>query len=240
MTSSPMICTICARGGSKGVPGKNIKDLNGKPVLAWTILQARASGLFAAIAVSSDSDAILDVAGEYGADFLVQRPAEMATDEAGKVGAIRHCLLAAEERFGQRVEVFVDLDATSPLRFVEDIVGSVALLRDTGAPNVITGCTARRSPYFNLVECDAAGHVHLAIPPAEEVLRRQDAPACFDMNGSVYVWRRDHFVESPSVFYDDTRLYEMPEDRSIDIDTPVDFELVKLLQARQIADGLTV
>ncbi len=228
-----MICTICARGGSKGVPGKNVKDLNGQPVIAWTIAQAKQSQLFELIAVSSDSQEILDVASASGADHLVRRPDEMATDTAGKLPAIAHCLKSAEAYLGNTVSAFVDLDATSPLRKVDDIVGAVNLFNQTGATNVITGSPARRSPYFNLVEQGEGGTVHLS-KPMESVLRRQDAPVCFDMNASIYVWRRDEFLKDPKVFYPDTRLFEMPEDRSFDIDTPLDFEIVKLLHARQL------
>lgn len=228
-----MICTICARGGSKGVPGKNIRPIAGKPLIAWTIGQAKASGLFDMVAVSSDSADILAVAKAAGADHLVPRPAEMATDQAGKVPAIAHCLLSAEAALGAQSPVFVDLDATSPLRDIDDIRGAVALIRDSGATNVITAMPSRRSPYFNMVEPRADGSVGLSKPLPDLVLRRQDSPRVYDMNGSIYVWRRDPFLAHPAVFYDDTRLWVMPEERSIDIDSPVDFDLVELLLTRK-------
>lgn len=230
------ICTICARGGSKGVPGKNIRPVAGKPLIAWTVEQARASGVFDLIAVSSDSAEIRAAAMAAGAGLAVDRPAEMATDTAGKVPAIVHALLAAEAHLGRQADVLVDLDATSPLRDVADITGAVALLEGTGATNVITGCPARRSPYFNLVERRDDGTAGLSKPLPQAVLRRQDAPACFDMNASIYVWRRGAFVENPKVFYPDTRLFEMPEDRSVDIDSPLDLLIVEhLLTAKQKA-----
>jgi N-acylneuraminate cytidylyltransferase/CMP-N,N'-diacetyllegionaminic acid synthase len=227
------LCTICARGGSKGVKGKNIRLLCGKPLIAHSIAQAKASGLFAAVAVSSDSPEILAVAGEWGADILVTRPDELASDTAPKAPAIRHCLEEAERQLGQTFPVFVDLDATSPLRLPEDIVGAVTLLEDSGVTNVITGAPARRSPYFNLVELDAAGHARLSKQLEKPVARRQDGPRCFDMNASIYVWRRDAFMTRPAVFYDDTLLYEMPEERSVDVDSELDFELVRLLMERR-------
>lgn len=227
------LCTICARGGSKGVKGKNTRPLAGMPLIAHSIRQAKATGLFAAVAVSSDSDQILDVAAEWGADVLVRRPDDMASDTAPKLPAIRHCLLEAERALGREFPVFVDLDATSPLRLPEDIIGALTLLDDSGATNVITGAPARRSPYFNLVERDGDGAVHLSKTLAVPVVRRQDAPQCFDMNASIYVWRRQPFLESPAVFYPDTRLFEMPEERSQDIDTELDFDIVTLLMARR-------
>jgi len=228
-----LLCTICARGGSKGVPGKNLRPVLGKPLIAHTIAQAQQSGLFAAIAVSSDSQDILDVAKTYGADVLVCRPDEMATDSAPKVPAIRHCFETAERELGRAFPIFVDLDATSPLRLPEDIVGAVQLLESSGASSVITGAPARRSPYFNLVELDAKGVPHVCKQPAMPFIRRQDAPRCFDMNASIYVWRRDAFLASPAVFYDDTRLFEMPEERSIDIDSAFDWEIVQFLMTRR-------
>lgn len=230
------LCTICARGGSKGVKGKNIRLLAGRPLIAHSIRQAKDSGLFAAVAVSSDSDDILSVAADWGADVLVRRPDEMASDTAPKVPAIRHCLLEAERALMTTFPVFVDLDATSPLRFSADIAGAVALLEQTGAPNVITGAPSRRSPYFNLVEQAADGTVHLSKILPQGVVRRQDAPPSFDMNASIYVWQRDLFLADPRVFYPQTRLFVMPEDRSQDIDSELDFDIVRLLLERRQSD----
>ncbi|WP_440641605.1 acylneuraminate cytidylyltransferase family protein [Bradyrhizobium sp. PUT101] len=229
-----LVCTICARGGSKGVVGKNARDLLGRPVLAWSIAQARETGLFDAIAFSSDSDALLDAALKAGADIAVRRPDEMATDTAPKLPAIRHCLEQAIAQMGTTPEIFVDLDVTSPLRLPSDITGAVALLRESGARNVITGAPARRSPYFNLVEQRADGSVGLSKSANPPVTRRQDAPRCFDMNASIYVWRVAPFLEQPAVFYPDTRLFEMPEERSIDIDSDLDFALVELLLRQRL------
>ncbi|MCA1429763.1 MULTISPECIES: acylneuraminate cytidylyltransferase family protein [unclassified Bradyrhizobium] len=229
-----LVCTICARGGSKGVVGKNARDLLGRPVLAWSIEQARETGLFDAIAFSSDSDALLDAAVKAGADIAVKRPDEMATDTAPKLPAIRHCLEQAIAQMGRTPEIFVDLDVTSPLRLASDITGAVALLRESGARNVITGAPARRSPYFNLVEQRTDGSVGLSKSANPPITRRQDAPRCFDMNASIYVWRVAPFLEHPAVFYPDTRLFEMPEERSIDIDSDLDFALVELLLRQRV------
>jgi CMP-N,N'-diacetyllegionaminic acid synthase len=223
------LCTICARGGSKGVPGKNLREIAGKPLMAYTIEAARQSALFEAIAVSSDSEDILSIARKLGADVLVRRPDELASDNAAKVPAIRHCLEAAERELNKKFPVFADLDVTSPLRLPQDIVGAVALLEERGVSSVITGAPARRSPYFNLVELDKNGVVRLAKQPAGDIVRRQDAPRTYDMNASIYAWKRDTFLRNPAVFYDDTLLFEMPEERSIDIDSELDFDIVQML-----------
>lgn len=211
---------------------KNIRPLSGRPLIAHTIDRARESGLFVCIAVSSDSDAILDTAAEWGANYVIRRPDELATDTAAKIPAIRHCLEEAERLSGGRCEVFVDLDATSPLRTTDDIRGTVALLEARGVSNVITGAKARRSPYFNLVEKDSTGTVRLSKTLDRPVVRRQDAPKCYDMNASIYAWDRDAFLARPAVFYEDTLLFEMPEERSHDIDTELDFEWVQFLMER--------
>ena len=223
------LCTICARGGSKGVKGKNVRILAGKPLIAHSIEQAKASGLFDMLAVSSDSDEILEVARKWGCDFLIKRPDELATDQAAKLPVIRHCVAEVERLSGCEFDTLVDLDATSPLRLPVDIVGAVSLLEGSGSGNVLTGMPARRSPYFNLVEVDSIGVVHLSKPLSKSVVRRQDAPPCFDMNASIYVWRRPVLFESGGLFNPDTRLYVMPEERSIDIDSELDFQFVEHL-----------
>lgn len=227
------ICTICARGGSKGVPNKNIRNLLGKPLIAHSILQAKSSGLFDAIAISSDSSQILDVAKEWSADYLIKRPDELATDLSAKIPAIKHCVIETEKLDKCTYDVIVDLDATSPLRDIKDIKGAVELLEKKGVSNVITGTSARRSPYFNLVEVDESGVVRLSKPLAVPITRRQDSPKCFDMNASIYVWCRKSFFENESIFLSDTALYEMPEERSVDIDSELDFEFVTYLMSKK-------
>jgi len=227
------VCTICARGGSKGVKNKNVRNLQGKPLIAHTIEQAKHSQLFDCIAVSSDSQQILDIAHAYGVDFLVNRPEELATDTAAKLPAIRHCVAEVEGKSGFEFDVVVDLDATSPLRLPEDIKEAVSLLEQQEIGNVITGTPSRRSPYFNLVELDKDQVVKLSKHLPQAITRRQDSPACFDMNASIYVWQRDILFSSETVFNDDTRLFIMPTERSVDIDSELDFEIVEFLISKR-------
>lgn len=227
------ICTICARGGSKGVKNKNIRELAGKPLIAYSLEQAQASHLFELVAVSSDSAEILEIARTYGADLLVERPAALATDTAAKIPVIRHCVEEAERKTGKIFDVVVDLDATAPLRFIEDIENAVDLLERRKVSNVITAAPARRSPYFNLVELDGNGVARLSKPLDERIVRRQDSPPCYDMNASIYVWWHEALFDFPTVFNADTQLFVMPEERSIDIDTELDFEIVEFLMERR-------
>jgi len=226
------LCTVCARGGSKGVKSKNIRFLAGKPLIAHTLEQARASGLFDIIAVSSDSEAILDAARQHGADLVVERPAEMATDTVSKLPALRHCVQTVEARLGRRFDVLVDLDATSPLRLPDDIINAVTMFETEGLSNLITAAPAHRSPYFNLVELGTDGVVRLSKPLPQQVVRRQDSPPCFDMNASIYVWRHDALFDEPALFRADTGLYVMPPERSRDIDSELDFAIVEFLMSR--------
>lgn len=226
-----ILCTICARAGSKGVTNKNLRLINGLPLIAYSLQQAVETKLFSQIAVSSDSSEIRTTAMAHGATFVVDRPTQMASDTAPKLPAIRHCVETSEKEFGQ-FDIIIDLDATAPLRIAADIIGSLKLLTATNADNVITGTPAHRSPYFNLVEQDENGIVQLSKPLKDAVTRRQDSPKCFDMNASIYVWRRDALLNNPSLFVSSTRLFEMPRERSLDIDSEADFEMVEWMMSK--------
>ncbi len=223
-------CSICVRGGSKGISNKNILPIQGVPLLIYSLKQALDTKIFDAIAVSSDSEEILKVASSIPNILLIRRPQELATDQSAKVPAIRHCLLEIEKQLKQKASIAVDLDATSPLRTKEDILAAIELLEKTpDCTNVITGMPARRSPYFNLIEEESDGRVHLSKKINPPIVRRQDSPKCFDMNASIYVWKRDVLINENSVILPQTKLYVMPEERSFDIDSPLDFKIVEML-----------
>ncbi|MBD2844515.1 acylneuraminate cytidylyltransferase family protein [Paenibacillus sp. IB182496] len=232
------LCTICARGGSTGVPGKNLRPLGGVPLLLHTLTQAQDSGLFAAIAVSSDSAAILETASRYGADCTIARPAALATATAPKLPAIRHCASETARVLGGSWDTVVDLDVTAPLRLPEDIAGAVRLLEeDERAGNVITAAPSRRSPYFNMVELGPDGAPRLVKTPSVAVARRQDTPPTYDMNASIYVWRWSRLMAGGRLLDAATRLYVMPPERSLDIDTELDWELVAAILERGRRDN---
>lgn len=225
------LCTICARGGSKGVTNKNIIDIAGKPLIAHTITQAKKSELFDYIVVSSDSSEIREMAIKWGADFTITRPQELASDTAAKIPAIQHAVKTAEEKLnnGKSYDLIVDLDATSPLRIVSDIKNAVmAFESHQEAINLISITKAHRSPYFNMVEVHNS-YAKLIKPLSDTIIRRQDTPTCYDMNASIYIWRRDTLFQNKSVLTDKTMTYFMPEERSIDIDTEFDLKIVRFL-----------
>lgn len=225
-----VFCSICARGGSKGVKNKNLREVNGIPLLAHSINQAKASNLFSVITVSSDSQEILDCAKEFGADLCVKRPDELATDTAAKLPVIKHCLEEAEKYKGYKADIIFDLDATSPLRNIDDLKGVYELVIKESVTNVITGSPSRRSPYFNLVERFEDQSINLSkFKEKGNYTRRQDVPETYDMNASIYAWKRHSLLNEKSLFLKGTDIFVMPEERSLDIDSELDFKIVKYL-----------
>ena len=236
MSYKKILCSICARGGSKGVKNKNTRELLGKSLITYTIEQAKETGLFEHIVISSDSDEILNIAKAHGADVFFKRPEKLASDTAGKLDVIRHAFLESENFYNTIFDYHIDLDATSPLRDVEDITNAFNQFIKDDNDILITGANARRSPYFNLVEVADSGRVSLSKTIEKQIFRRQDAPKCFDMNASIYIWKREALISYDTIFVKKTGLYVMPEKRSQDIDSELDFKIVELLMREKNAE----
>lgn len=234
--SPKRLCTICARSGSKGVKHKNIKLFCGKPLIAHTIIQAQKSGLFDAIAVSSDSDYFLEIAQEFGVEYRVLRPAHLASDEAAKLPTIRHCTQEVEMATNYLFDTIIDLAVTSPLRATEDIYGVVELLERCITTNtVLSGHKTKSSPYFNLVEKDQHNFIHISKKLNSEIIRRQDSPRCYELNGAAYGFKRKALFNTEQPLINAaTMLYEMPTIRSLDIDDSLDFEIAGFLVGKNI------
>lgn len=227
-----VIATICARGGSRGVPGKNLRALRGRPLIAWAIECARASRSVDDIVVSTDSDEIARAAEACGVEVPFRRPREMATAEAGKLPAIRHAAAQVEARRGQRSAVVVDLDVTAPLRAPEDVDACVRRLRGADLDAVVSVYAPDRNPYFNMVELNAEGLAQPVKRPKAPLLRRQDAPEVWSISGAVFAFRRD-FLDATSYVYDGrVGVVELPRSRAIDVDVEDDFQLLEVLAAR--------
>jgi len=224
-----ILCTICARGGSKGVKNKNIKLIHGKPLIAYTVEQAKKSALFKHIVISTDSDEIANIAKKYGAEVFFKRSNEMASDTAGKLDVIKDAFKRSEDYYDEKYDYLIDLDVTAPLRNVDDIINSFQQFLANNNDNLITAMPSRRSPYFNLVEQDKNGKVYLSKTLDNKIVRRQDAPKSYDMNASIYIWKRDVILNKNNLFLERTGLYIMPEERSIDIDTELDYKFVEFL-----------
>jgi len=230
---SNVLCTICARGGSKGVKNKNIRLLNGKPLIAYTIEQAKATNLFDHIVVSTDSDEIAEISKKYGAEVFFKRSSELATDTAEKIHVIRDAFIRSEQYYGKTYDYLIDLDATSPLRDVEDIINAFNQFKENNNDNLITATPSRRNPYFNMVEVDKNGKVYLSKKLDKKIVRRQDVPKVYDMNASIYIWKREVLLKEDNLFLENTGLYIMPMERSIDIDSELDFKIVEFLMRKK-------
>jgi CMP-N-acetylneuraminic acid synthetase len=213
---------IPARGGSKTIPRKNIKDIAGKPLIAWTIESALGSRLLAAVVVSTDDLEIGEVARRYGAETPFVRPAELARDDTPGVDPVLHAL-----------EVLPGFDAvllmqpTSPLRTSEDINECIRFAEGIGAGCVVSVTEASQHPYW-MYRLDAERRLQSLIAE-KHVTRRQDLPAVYAANGALYFARREWLQRQRAFVTADTFGYVMPVERSIDIDSPFDWKLAELL-----------
>jgi len=228
-----ILCMICMRGGSKGVPNKNIRPLCKKPLLAYTIETALKSNLFYEVIVSTDSEDISNLSIKYGAKSWFLRPTSLAMDETDKLPVRQHALEESEKYFKKKFDFIFDLDATSPLRKVKDLHNSFNQFLQTNSEILISGCIARKNPYFNMVEI-SNDCVNLVKRSNTVIVRRQDSPQVYDMNASIYIWKRHALLEGKSLFGEKTTLYTMPEERSVDIDTELDWEIVSYLMGKRL------
>lgn len=219
---------IGARGGSKGVPRKNFRDLCGKPLIDWSLDQLFESARVDAVVVSTDDPEIYDHALKKGALDIGLRPAELATDTAGKWGVWQHALAASEAIIGP-VDAFLDLDCTAPLRGDSDIDAALDLFFAQSPDMVMSCCEARKNPYFNLVEPDETGALHVSKPLPGGVVARQAAPVVYEHAASTYVVAPDYLRRASSIFEGRVIPYLMDPERCLDIDSPLDFKLVEFL-----------
>lgn len=229
-----ILISICARGGSKGVPGKNIKPIAGLPLIAYTIRTAKKfqeeSSHTVYFTLSTDSDEIRQVAADYGLITEYKRPKKLATDEAGKLDAMKDVLLFEEERLDIRFDYLLDLDVTAPIRTVNDLIDSFNKLNlNEKAFNLFSVSPAHKNPYFNMVEENKNGFVQLCKPPNSNVLSRQAAPKVYEMNASFYYFKRKCFDSSDFFTINSKSLaYVMPH-ICFDVDTPLDFDILDYL-----------
>lgn len=232
-----LLITICARGGSKGIPGKNVKMLHGKPLIAYTIAQAQrfAQSHHADVALSTDSEEIRSLAADCGLQTEYLRPHEFATDKAGKEAAMRNVLEYEERKRAKRYDMLLDLDVTSPLRTQEDLHEALKIIHaDPKALNLFSVNHAHRNPYFNMVEKVADGYYRLVKIPETPILSRQTAPQVFDLNASFYFFRRAFFDAGwKTPFSDRALIYVMPH-VCFDLDEPKDFLLLEYLLDKKL------
>ncbi len=223
------IILICARGGSKGLPGKNIKPLNGVPLIGWSINIAKQIKRASRIVVSTDSEEIAKVALKYGAEVPFMRPKNLAQDDSSEWLVWRHAIKHVESHGDENIDAIVVLPVTAPLRSVKDVDACIDLFEEGGVDSVITVSEANRSPYFNMTVNDDSGYASLVISPENQIIRRQDAPEVFDMTTVAYVVNTNAVKLSNGVFKGKVKSIVIPQERSIDIDTLLDFKIAECL-----------
>jgi len=225
-----LLGTICCRAGSRGVKNKNIKPLNGKPLVAYTIETALQCSSLNDIVVSADGVFIAEVALGYGIEFIIDRPAELATDQASKWPVFIHTLETYEKTKQVTVDYIVDMDATAPLKTKEDIEGAIqTALENADADVIITAYEAESNPYFNMMEIDGNGNAQMVKPADRSLANRQDAPAVYSLSPSAFVIKREALYKYKHWSEAICKLYIMPRERAVDIDTEMDFRFVEFL-----------
>ncbi len=220
-----VLALVVARGGSKGLPGKNLMPLGGKPLVAWSVEQARAATLVDRVVISSDDGEIIAAAAAAGAEAPFVRPAELANDQADSVSVALHALDSLERSF----DLLVLLQPTSPLRLAADIDTCLRRLVDEGAPSCLGVTEAPCSPYWMLT-MDGAGRL-MRLLDAPAATRRQDLPAVYVPNGAVYAVRVPWLRHHRAFVGEGTLGHIMPAERSVDIDTILDFHMAETILA---------
>lgn len=225
-----VVCVIPARGGSKGVPRKNIKILGSKPLIAYTIEQAVQSKYIDRIVVSTEDREIADISKQYGAEVPFMRPVVLAGDQVATIDVLLHAINWLEED-KYAFDIIVLLHTTTPLRVVKDIDSCIEMLLGTKADNIFSVTEAHRNPYFNMIEINQNGKVQLS--KKGTFTSRQSAPKVYDMNSSIYVWWKDLLKKDTKIFLENSQVYVMPKIRSIDIDDDIDFRIAEVVMAEQ-------
>ena len=222
------IAFIFARGGSKGLPGKNIRSFFGKPLIAWSIEHAQAVKRIDRIIVSTDVEEIALVARQFGAEVPFLRPPELALDDSPEFLAWRHALTYLQNNEGTMPDIMVSIPASSPLRNPLDIEKCLDEFEKYSADVVVTVTDAHRNPYFNMVKNNPDGTVSLVIPKSESAFsRRQEAPIVYDMATVAYVIRPAFVFKHQSLFDGRVRAVHVPFERAIDIDSLIDFKMAE-------------
>jgi N,N'-diacetyl-8-epilegionaminate cytidylyltransferase len=230
------VAFVFARGGSKGVLRKNMQMLGGTPLIGHSILTAKLCSSIKRVVVSTDDDEIADTARHYGADVPFMRPFELAKDDSSEYETWKHAIKSYEQKYKEKIDIFVSLPPTSPLRSVSDVEICISEYMKNEADFVITVTESSRSPYFNMVKEDNLGFSILVNPPLEgqRYIRRQDVPRVYDMTTVAYVSSSDFILNSGSIFSGRVKSVVIPDDRAIDIDTKLDLEIAEFLYNNKV------
>ncbi len=222
-----ILCTICGRKGSKGIKNKNLKLINKKPLIYYTITQAKKSKLFDQIVVSTDDKKIQNKAIEFGAKSWFIRSKKLSHSRAPKIPVIRDNLLRSEKYFSTKFDYIIDLDISSPLRSILDIKRAFKKFKKNNYDNLFSVNKSKKNPYFNMVEISQS-RVYIS-KNKKSFFTRQELPIVYSLNASIYIWKRNILLKSDNLIGNKTGIYEMSEQKSIDIDSKFDLKLVKFL-----------
>lgn len=231
-----IVAAICARGGSKSVKNKNIRPLGGKPLIDHSLECAAQCDLIDEIVVSSDDDQILERAKGFSEVHIRKRPVELANDVIPRLEAVKDAVLWLEEKVNLTFDIVVDLGVATPLKTKDDLTQCVQTLLEKKATNVFSVTEAVKNPYYNMVEL-VEGRVQIVKNSHGVFQCRQECPKVFEMNDAFNVWFRDSLFKDRAQFQERTQLFEMPAERSIDIDTELDFRLAELIVQEKEAKG---
>jgi len=225
---------VFARGGSKGVPGKNTRALAGRPLIAYSLEMALSVPEVSRVFASTDDPEIALIARALGAE-IIDRPPELARDDSPEWLAWQHAAAWVASRYGS-FDRLLSLPATSPMRSIEDVDSCVAALKDDVDMAVCITQSAR-SPWFSTVTVDERGHLRLLMDDERRYDRRQDVPEAFDLTTVAYAaWTR-FVLDSRGMWSGRVRGVEIPRERAVDIDTPLDFEFAEFLMTRRRSEG---
>jgi CMP-N-acetylneuraminic acid synthetase len=225
-----IICLIFARGGSKGLPNKNIRPLSGKPLIQWAIETAFEVSEISRVIVSTDSLEIAEIAMACGAEVPFMRPNYLASDTAAELDAWKHALTYLRDEELVMPTVMVSLPVTAPLRTAEDVSNAIQLFCSTDSDLVVAVSEAHRNPYFNMLVRD--DDLFVLGNSSMNVSRRQDAPDYYDLSTVVYVAKTDFVLRTNRILDGKTRAIIIPKDRALDIDDLLDFQFAEFLLGR--------
>ena len=219
------ICFIAARGGSKGVPGKNLKSIGGPPLISHTIHKALKSNIFSHVIVSTEDKKIAKIAIQSGAEVPFLRPKKLATDNATTIDVILHAIKKLEQ-MDYKFNVIVNLDVTVPFLRMKDVEGAVDLLNRKKCDAVFAVYKQHLNPYYNIVEKNSNGFLKIVKPLKNKPKSRQSSPVVYQMNG-LHVIRKEIIVKTKTWYTSKVLPFEIPIETGLMIDTPFEFQIAK-------------
>lgn len=216
------------RANSQKIKNKNLINLNKKPLMSYTIKSAVNSKLFDNIVVSSDSQKIRKLSKKFGAEVIFSRPKKLSTNYVPKLRAIKHAVINSEKHYKKKYDYVVDLDVTAPYRDSNDIKRAFKKFQKSKKDMLVSVTKSRKNPYFNMLEIKNR-NISLVKKTSKEVVARQKSPVVYDMNASIYIWKRDKLFKSRNLLQKSLSIYEMSQEKSIDIDTKLDLKINEIL-----------